>query len=89
MSKENKPKDQLDSALLDKLGYVSLGDVAPLLGLSAETANEQASRNQLPVPVIRVGKTKSPWLVPTESLKTYMGKKAKQAFKDLSLREPA
>lgn len=42
------------------------------LGMTVENAKRAASLRQLPVPAIRLGSQKSPWLVPAEDLAKYL-----------------
>ena len=51
-------------------------------GLSESEAKKRASLNTLPVPAYHGGSNKSPWLVSTSQLATYLDKKKELALAD-------
>lgn len=71
-------------ALLAEYGtaQIPLEKVAGLFGMTAELAAKRALRQELPVPVFRLGTQKSPWLVDAEKLAHYLDDIKGQAERD-------
>lgn len=53
-------------------GHIPLEKCCQHFGMKPQGANTRAARQSLPVPVFRLGSQKSPWLVATEALATYI-----------------
>lgn len=59
------------------------------LGMTVENAKRAASLRQLPVPAIRLGSQKSPWLVPAEDLAKYLDRLKEEARRETHGASPA
>lgn len=55
-------------------GHIPLDRCSHYFGMKQEEANRRALRQQLPVPVFRLGSQKSPWLVAADVLAQYIDK---------------
>ena len=72
---ETKTKTSVFFGLMAEFGsgHVPLVDIAEsYFGMSAREARVRAARNELPVPVYRVGSRKSPWFVSVEDLAAHI-----------------
>ena len=61
---------------------VPLNRCAELFGYSPDEAAKRAARAALPVPALRCGSQKSPWLVNVEDLADYIESQRRQALQE-------
>lgn len=57
-----------DELVIQEAGMAKLEDVCHWFGLSPTEAVKKASKQDLPVPVFKIGSRKSPWLVDRKAL---------------------
>lgn len=63
-------------------GHIPLEKCCQHFRMKPEEANKRAARQSLPVPVFRLGRQKSPWLVAADLLASYIDGQRDQATKD-------
>jgi hypothetical protein len=71
-------------ALMAEYGtaQIPIRNVCKLFGLGPEEAEKRAGKQQLPVPVYRLGSQKSPWLVDAAKLAEHVDKCKSRAESD-------
>ena len=61
---------------------IPLADIADLFGLDEREARRRAVAGKLPVPALRLGSQKAPWIVRAEDLARYVDPQTEQARAD-------
>lgn len=67
-----------DDLVIQEAGMAKLEDVSHWFGLSPSEAAKKASKQDLPIPVFKIGSQKSPWLVDRAVLAAHIKACSKQ-----------